>query len=165
MTAPRLHKLTALYLAVVYGVVGMTGGALHYLVGDWTGVWSSSQTVAAEKPQKPRKSKAVYHVHGPDFIPHLHQVEEPDQPEANETARNDDARKRPRLASPQSVHEPHACPLLSLVQTLKLSQIQNGTTCLGVTLRGSLTCEQEARREFQLVCSPFARGPPRAHLA
>ena len=63
MSTMRMHRLTAIYLVVLYGVVGITGESLHYLVVNPTAIWSS-----------PPSGEVVvyYHTHGPDYHGHFH---------------------------------------------------------------------------------------------
>ena len=63
MSATRLHTLTTIYLAALYGVVGLTGESLHILATDWKAIWSTTSSTETE---------GYYHAHFPDNHVHFH---------------------------------------------------------------------------------------------
>jgi hypothetical protein len=158
MPGTWLHRLTTVYLAALYGVVGLTGDSLHYLATNLTEIWTESDPV---------ETVVYYHVHGPDFYGHFHKhtahVHHAPATNAHRPARQ----SKPYIAvtSEQSTHQPHACPLLRLVSTLKLVQ---ACALAPSHLRDSIvtnSCQSDAFFAPQVVLDSYARGPPRVFFA
>jgi hypothetical protein len=159
MSATRLHKLTAVSFAVLYGVVGFTGETLHYLLTDPALLWSGSQSA---------ESVVYYHTHGPDYHGHFHRHSHDGHhhhSHAAGVAEADRSSDAIRITSEGSSHEPHACPLLVLVSTLKLGQ---GSICSSALILESLIApsrECDVVRAYDVASSSSARGPPNGCLA
>jgi hypothetical protein len=154
MSATRLHKLTAVLFAVLYGVVGFTGESLHYLLTDPTLLWSSAQST---------ESAVFYHTHGPDYHGHFHRhSHHGPHSHAVGTADHDAGQQTGAFAfkSDASSHEAHACPLLVLVSTLKLGQAGSCATTILLDSLVSPRCECYVVRQIDVSFDSFARGPP-----
>jgi hypothetical protein len=152
MSATRLHKLTAVTFAVLYGVVGVTGEGLHYLLTDPALLWSGSQSA---------ESVVYYHTHGPDYHGHFHRHTHDGH---HRHVAHDDDGGRPTdeiaITDERLSHEPHACPALVLVSTLKLA---HGGCCLAEIILDSFvsaTFHSSALRACEVARSFYPRGPP-----
>lgn len=143
MSWARLHSLTTIYLAVLYGVVGLTGESLHYLATDWKAVWASTS---------PTETEGYYHAHFPDHHVHFHR--HASHGHSHATSKNQLA-----ITSERPTHQAHACPLLSLTSTLKLSHAFCCTPSTTDTFAMPLF-ESAVVREFKVALSSCARGPP-----
>lgn len=162
MPAKRLKRLTTVYLAILYGVIGLTGGSLHYLATDWSGFWSGSD--AAE-------TVVYYHVHAPDNHGHFHRhTVDAHHHHHSHTKLAADRKavpsKEPAAKSTDGqAHQAHACPLLSLVSTLKLLHV--GDCSSPILPDAIVTRSHQAGLAFvpQLVFNLPARGPPCAFFA
>jgi hypothetical protein len=159
MFGPRLRSLTTLYLATVYGLVGLTGESLHYLAMGPVSTWSRSSAATI----------VYYHTHGPDFHGHFHRHTHHGHhshvPSDDLTHQDRAAQRSPAVAPEQSIHEPHACPLLTLVSTLKLGHAGPAARHFGAGLIITKTSE---RGVFHLHLAPLdslARGPPTGFAA
>ena len=159
MSATRLHRPTAILLAVLYGVVGLAGESLHYLLTDPALVWSSMPS---------GESGGYYHTHAPDYHGHFHRHEHHAHHEHHSHVAVRNTRQptdEPALTSDLSTHEPHACPLLAVVSTLKLG---HAGCCTAATIDDSLitpTFERGTARALAMALHPSARGPPGRSLA
>jgi hypothetical protein len=115
MSATRLHSLTAILLATLYGVVGLTGTSLHYLATDVMGVWTEARQVTAV---------GYYHVHGSShhrhFHHHEHRLASIHVAAISKSPKNDHAQEG-KLRAAHALPHLHECPLLTLVCKLKLS--------------------------------------------
>ena len=159
MSAPRLRSLTAIYLAVLYGVVGLTGESLHYLVADVNRLWSNSEN---------DETDGYYHVHGPDYHGHFHRHARHSHHARDTIAaahKNGRSNTGPSVSVQGPTHQPHACPILSLVTTLKLLQAFGCTP--SITLDSIITRSNEPRLMLVrgVVLNSYARGPPERSLA
>jgi hypothetical protein len=159
MSATRLHKLTALCFAVLYGLVGVTGESLHYLLTDPALLWPASQAA---------HSTAYYHTHGPDYHGHFHRHTH-DAHHAHhafvDERRAAGSHDELSLSDGESTHEPHACPSLALVSTLKIG---HSTLCAASVLLDSLVTQAYDRHDvwtFNVAIDFQARGPPSGSLA
>jgi hypothetical protein len=156
-----MRNVTAMYLAVLYGVVGVGGESLHYLAADPTVLWSGTPSGDV---------LVYYHTHGPDYHGHFHRQvnhHHDDHSHASPaTAQKPDASERSPAFAPEAItHEPHACPLLSLVSTLKLT---SADCCATVVILDALVAPifvHDWAAEFDAIFSQSARGPPSAFLA
>jgi hypothetical protein len=153
MSATRLHKLTAVFFAVLYGVVGFTGETLHYLATDPALLWSGSQ------------SGVYYHTHGPDYHGHFHRHTHDGHHHHSHVASVAERRAAQSpdeisLTSAESSHQPHACPLLTLVSTLKLSQAGCVPAAIILDALVAPSHEYEAVRAHKLALEAYPRGPP-----
>ncbi len=112
MSGRRLHSLTAVLLAVLYGAVGFTGDSIHYLVSDVSSLWATQPGAGG-----------YFHIHAPDFHGHYHRhIHHGAHSHHHVMHRTDDATDLGvELTCPSWTHEPHACPALALVSTLKMS--------------------------------------------
>jgi hypothetical protein len=158
MSLARLHSLTAIYLAVLYGAVGITGESLHYLVAD----------PAAFLPSSPSAVVVVYyHTHGPDHHGHFHRhFQRVDDSHVAATSHGFDGREKSAVISPEQVtHEDHACPLLSLVSRIKIGGVAYGATTVTFNTLITPNFERGSVAEFEAEFSSSARGPPDSSLA
>lgn len=162
MPAKRLKRLTTVYLATLYGVVGLTGGSLHYLASNWIDSWSSSDAV---------ETVVYYHVHAPDNHGHFHRhtVDAHHHHHSHKelvAERNAVQSKEPTAkSSDDQTHKPHACPLLSLVAKLKLLDAGDGSSPIVLDSIGTFTCEAGLLHVPDVVLNSPARGPPCAFSA
>ena len=160
MPAKRLQRLTTYYLAVLYGVVGLAGGSLHYLATDWEGFWSGSDSV---------ETVVYYHVHAPDHHGHFHRHTIHDHHHSHAKIAADRAKGQSKgpaaKSSDGSTHKPHDCALLSLVSTLKL--LHAGGCSSPIFLDSVVTPTYQAGLLFvpDVVLNSPARGPPCALFA
>jgi hypothetical protein len=162
MPAKRLQRLTTCYLAALYGVVGLTGGSLHYLATDWSGFWSRSDSVA---------TVVFYHVHAPDHHGHFHRhtVDAHHHHHAAAKIAADHRKREPKGPTAKSsdgeAHKPHDCALLSLVSTLKL--LDAGGRSSPIFLDSICAPTYQAGLLFvpDVVLNSPARGPPCDYLA
>jgi hypothetical protein len=159
MSGTRLHKLTTFYLAAMYGVVGLTGQSLHYWAVDPTSVWASSPAAA---------TVVYYHTHGPDYHGHFHRhTHDGDHSHAPHDATHQARRaeRTPGVAPQQSIHESHACPLLTLVSTLKLGHGGLAAPQIAPALLVSGTFQSGVFLTLSVTLCSFARGPPQGSCA
>ena len=159
MSLARLHNLTKIYLAVVYGVVGLSGESLHYLAANSTALWTNPPS---------GEEVVYYHTHGPDYHGHFHRhVHTADHsniaPAAGHESRTHE--HSAEFAPEQITHESHACPLLSLVSTLKLGSAGCCATVVHFKVLVTPTFERDCVSEFVVAFSSSARGPPGCSLA
>ena len=155
MPGTRLHRLTTIYLAALYGVIGLTGGSLHYLSSNVTGFWSKSSSV---------ESVVFYHVHGPDFQGHFHRFVMP----RHDSLATAEARQKVRHAkydTALALHQPHACPILTLVSTLKLGQGGCFATPILLDSLVTRTWQSDVICAFDVARYSYVRGPPRVFFA
>ena len=158
MSAKRLHTLATLYLAVVYGVVGFTGDSLHYLATDWSTFWGSASVTETD---------GYYHVHGPDYHVHFHRHGHSGHMHGGKeiAVKAGHAKHRLAIGNSSSSHRPHACPLLSLVASLRLCHTLCQTPPAFIDTFSKQLFERELARELRLALSSSARGPPMAEVA
>jgi hypothetical protein len=171
MSARRLHILTAVSLVALYGAIGATGTSLHYLLdSSWSFIGGISDDAGG-----------YYHVHAPDYHGHYHRhshghshshshVGSHSHSHAHSHGDVQQARPAARLdtislTTGENTHPEHACPLLTLVSTLKLSQLTYSDSSahhepIIATIRDS-TCIAA----FALTLNLCPRGPPAATLA
>jgi hypothetical protein len=158
MTASRLHRLTTVCLALLYGLVGVSGESLHYLVTDPAAIWSVAP---------PERTVVYYHTHGPDHHGHFHRhVHHGDHSHTSVPAARGEQEEERHLAftTEHITHEPHACPLLTLVSTLKLGNVGEPTILIIDTFE-TPNIEFNRFAESSLAFSWSARGPPGIYLA
>ncbi|MCA9230255.1 MAG: hypothetical protein KDA57_06365 [Planctomycetales bacterium] len=154
----RIYNLTAISLAVLYGVVGLTGEALHYSVQNWV----AQDLNSSSRQNEPGKVVGYFHAHHPDNHQHFHHHHDhshaTSQVEQSGVASVDS--KLPQLKSGKLLHSPHDCPLLTLVSQLRLGT--GGAALLGVALEShhSLLLESTLLPSFQTSGLVLARGPP-----
>jgi hypothetical protein len=161
MSATRWHKLTALLLTLLYGVVGLTGEVLHDLVTDPGWLWAVSQ---------PAESAGYYHWHGPDYHGHFHR-HAPGSDHRHDVAHHrhvaqngggtsgeEDATAF--VAWQERIHRPHACPVLTLVSTLALGHGGGCSAALILDVLVTPSREDGMVHPFEVALSFQARGPP-----
>jgi len=148
----RLKNLTAFTLAVLYGLVGLTGVSLHKLVDDFSLKALYSQDSG---------SVGYFHTHQPDNHPHFHHHHGDRQAESSiATAVDEKNQSATNLKGNDQFHSPHACPLLTLVSQLKVGQ--GGWVAIRIdsdSLQASAT-ESNLRPAFGVASLVRARGPP-----
>jgi hypothetical protein len=158
MPAKRLQRLTAVCFAVLYGVVGVTGASLHYLLTDPTLLWSSSAD----------GSVGYYHTHGPDYHGHFHRHAHHGHHSHDAHVAQRSAGQSPdetSLSSEESSHQPHACPLLTLVSTLNLTQAGGCAVLIVHNTPVARTFECDVIRVVNVAHKSFPRGPPSRVIA
>src|SRR3954447_6575609 len=114
MSVTRLHRLTTICLAVLYGVVGITGSSLYFLTTDVTG--DSSRSPADE-------TVVYFHTHGPGQEGHFHRHTVHRHLSGTTTDSHQKARQgkyETSITLMGTAHHPHSCAILTLVSTLKL---------------------------------------------
>ena len=159
----RFQSVTSHFLILFYGIVGLTGESLHYLLQE--GIPSLQQV--QELSEQTEHSHGYHHSHGPDYHVHYHAAHSSKRKisQAAKPCYPDDHRqsKDPfeiALQFPANAHTPHACPLLAIVANMKLG------------VGGQVSIEIDSK-PFEFVspvneiCSLFyaprynlARGPP-----
>jgi hypothetical protein len=158
MLSTWLHRLITIYLAALYSVAGFTGGSLHYLAQNLTGPSACSDG---------DRVVVYYHVHGPDYQGHFH-THIIHWHASNATANLQGTTLRERhdvaIGSEAITHHSHACPLLSLVSTLKLGH--GACYSNSILFDPLVTPVWESETGGALVAASFsyARGPPRGVL-
>jgi hypothetical protein len=160
MSANRLRTVTALALAALYGAVGITGESIHYLATDAWGVWANLRKVDAG---------GYYHVHAPDFHGHFHRHSHDghhshgghshDHAVASHSHESESLEAAFREAGAETHHE-HACPMLSLVSTLKLSHSSGCIATIILDAINAPVAELNRRVAFEPLRILCARGPP-----
>lgn len=150
----RLKKLTVVYLAVIYGLVGFTGESLHYLVEDISLIASSDPADV---------SGGYFHSHQPDYHVHFHHYHHHGENQTTAASSRDNSRTEPvggSLNTGEQFHHLHACPLLTIVSQLKLGQ--GGCVLAIVDFDESHVAvgERNTCRLLEAVFSSLARGPP-----
>lgn len=159
MSATRLHNLTAICFATLYGVVGLTGQSIHYLATDASVLWAHSAH---------DESGGYYHVHAPDFHGHYHRhTHHGSHSHAALAVNTEDGKAEQGVSvnSPGNTHQQHACPALALVSTLKLSH--SGTTFVSLILDSVIApfSEVDHISAFEVTLCHSPRGPPLGSLA
>lgn len=167
MSVKRLRCLTAVFLAALYGVVGSTGDSLHYLITDGWSLWTSASSAVS--------GRYCYHVHAPDYHGHFHRYPH-DGKHSHHAHSHDDRASHARhvadngnvttaISSPAITHEPHACPALTLVSTLKLSQIACGLSLFFLDAVNAPSSELRCIAAIEVARTLGPRGPPSRNLS
>jgi hypothetical protein len=160
MSARWLHNLTAIFLATLYGVIALSGESLHYLATEGWNLWSSERQV---------ESTVYFHVHGPDFHGHFHRHTHHGSHSHTATEdvakSNESTSRNVAFASLNWIHEPHACPILSLVFNLKLSHGGCCTTLIILDRVVAPTWEVKSIAAFETAPNFSPRGPPARAIA
>ena len=151
MSATRLKKRTAATFAVLYGLVGVTGEGLHYLLTD---------PLLFRATEHSHASGGYYHTHGPDYHGHFHRHTHDGH---HSHFASDDA-GRPtngtEITDDGSSHEPHGCPVLVLLSTLKLGHAGACATDIILDTLISATSHCGAVHAIDVSLSSYPRGPP-----
>jgi hypothetical protein len=157
----RLHSLIACLLALLYGLVGATGESLHYLVADL-------ELPGAEHSQD-GDDEGYWHSHKPDNHWHHHHGH------SHKSAVSSDVKAHKpgvkcdcldiALRSPVGAHSPHACPLLTVLSTLKLTHASQVVIPDGLNGCAEYLPKSEHCNPPLLVHHALARGPPSAPSA
>ncbi len=160
MPGTWLHRLTTIYLAALYGVVGLSGDSLHYLATNFTSFWSESASDSVE-------TVVYYHVHGPDYHGHFHRHTIHVHHSATAAVDRAAGQSKHQIAvtCEQSAHQPHSCPLLRLVSTLKL--VQAAGLAASHLLDSLVTSLWQADDLIasEVVLESYVRGPPAVFFA
>ncbi len=166
--------------------MGLAGQSLHYLVeGNFFEAnfvegngWAEKLGLVEAGGESTEivvheTSVGIHHCHGPDYHVHYHRVREP-QPKAAEPSRVppavvDRSVKRSvatgtTFQEPGQPHEPHACPLLGVVSTLKLGQGGLLTWSLEVSVNEIVESDPRQRPEQEFSRLNLARGPPSSRI-
>jgi hypothetical protein len=157
MSARRLHSVTAICLAVLYGVVGIAGESLHYLATASSAFWSANPASDATY---------YYHVHAPDNHGHFHShphrhhhhAHSHGAPVSRNAERTDN--QTASFAVATYAHEPHGCPALALVSHVKLSQSVAIVSLSAATTAIGWTRSVEQVFSLQPLTCACPRGPP-----
>lgn len=150
-----LQRLTVCWLAAVYGLVGLTGESLHYLVED----------LGTRGSLSPAASAGYFHCHGPDYHGHLHRNSQAtDSAQCGASAHNAEEAGRPdgKFRPQHNGHEPHACPLLAVVATLKLGHSATAAVFIASEKSSEFYCAPFSQWQFHATLCNYARGPPAA---
>ena len=154
MPVARLHRLTTICLAALYGVVGLTGSSLYYLITD----------VKRDSANSPSDETVVYfHTHGPGQEGHFHRHIVHRHPSGATTVGHHKSRRASydaAIAGQGPRHQPHSCAILTLVSTLKLSHAPFSTNSLILDSLVTPTWESGVVSSFDVVRYSYARGPP-----
>ncbi|QDU53827.1 hypothetical protein Pan181_00050 [Aeoliella mucimassa] len=160
MVRSRLVKTTALLLAMLHTMVGAAGESLHHWQLSLLATSHAAAHAADLHSTTHRHVEQYGHVHGPDFHWHLHthEVEETSQEHAPDVA-------GPAARATLTPHEPHACPALSLIASLKhsaaLPALVQPTNLNGQFLRVVVW----RPRALDAISACLPRGPPSNSLA
>lgn len=168
----RIHHFAACLLLALYGVVGVTGESLHYLV---------QATVRTDSAQVDHQT-TYYHHHSPDYHGHFHHHEHGRvhhhrgesvvghhgesavKPQRKVAQRNKPIRDG--LKQDVDSHSPHACPLLTISSTLKLGNAWALALIIETTSNRGIHRVWPQTILEQIAYSHPARGPPaRLHMA
>ncbi len=151
-----LQKSAACLLVISYLVVGLCGDSLQEAVSAW-------QRLSLRGEESQSVYVAHAHAHGPDFHYHTHhylvpRAEAPERRSAATSNQHPDG--NPSVAGQFGVHLPHACPLLQLVATLKLS-----VGDMSVAFLPSDLLQEGLPESFRVLpaaspCGQLPRGPP-----
>ena len=165
----RLHSLTSICLAVIYGLAGVTGESLHYLVQDLQAAFQSKSTPIAswQHVEGKRRPHGFFHIHAPDCQLHYHQGVVADQPQEGALAGSANAKPAGKpcqesLNSDREFHTQHACPLLTFVSTLKLGSGSATPVDFEPATSHASLCEISSLLISQSASCHLARGPPKA---
>jgi hypothetical protein len=154
MRATRPQSLIAVLLAVLYGLVGLTGESLHYLVTDPAALWASSSSA---------EPAGYFHTHAPDNHGHFHRHAHHGQHAhvAIVDVRHAGQAEQSAAVSPKRTsHKPHACPILTLVSTLKLGHADGSAIAIHFDNLITPTWQSAAFQTFRLAVYSHARAPP-----
>jgi hypothetical protein len=164
MSVTRLYSLTAVSLAALYGVLGFAGESLHYLATDVGNLWCSPTV----------ESGGYYHVHSPDYHGHFHRSSD-HVGHSHHAGRfhtrvvvKPEREKKYRTVSfttSQDAHPEHACPILTLVSTLKLSHVACCDALVGAELIVAVRRDIECVSAFTVTLNQRPRGPPARDIA
>jgi hypothetical protein len=157
MHPSRFYPLTALFLTVLYTVVGATGPALHYLCDA-----EHARSPAAESSVAHGKSAGYVHCHGPDC--HWHHHESPVAPDSDERSATASS-AFPAWSNPAALHSPHDCPLLAIVATLKLSRSYHSILSIEQCVQHAALAQHRTSVPTAMNLPQLPRGPPRATWA
>jgi hypothetical protein len=159
MPVTRLHRLTTICLAALYGVVGLTGSSLYYLTTDATG----------DSPNSPSDETVVYfHTHGPGQEGHFHRHTLHRHLSGATTVVHHRARQGKSdltIASEGNTHQAHSCAILTLVSTLKLGHAAFCSNSIILDSFVTLTWESGSISAIDVVRYSYARGPPSGSFA
>jgi hypothetical protein len=161
MPVTRLHSLTTICLAALYGVVGLTGSSLYYLTTDVPGTGESSSSPSDE-------TVVYFHTHGPGQEGHFHRHTVHRHLSGATTDVHHKGRQgkyEAAIALEGTTHQPHSCAILTLVSTLKLGHT---AFCANSIILDSLitpTWESGIISAFDVVRYSYARGPPSGSFA
>jgi hypothetical protein len=154
------RNLTALGLTMIYVIVGFLGESLHYVASGEHGF--SREPAGA-------KSSVYGHCHAPDFHFHFHrhvhegELAHPDgHGPTGRLADHPHERSIRALARP---HEPHACPLLALIGTLKSGFVRLAAGIVELPDFVQDVAHHPTCRALVRASASSARGPPPATLA
>jgi hypothetical protein len=154
----RLHSVIACLLALLYGLVGATGEARHYLVAEL-------ELPGAEHSQD-GSDEGYWHTHEPDHHWHHHHGHSHKVPAHQGTVNSKSCAKCDwggiALRAPLGAHTPHACPLLTVLSTLKLSHATKAVLPDGPSGCSEFLPRCEHCSPVLLVRHALARGPPAA---
>jgi hypothetical protein len=158
MPVTRLHRLTTICLAALYGVVGLTGASFYYLTTDATGDSSNSPT---------DETVVYFHTHGPGQEGHFHRhiVHRHLSGATTDVHKARQGKFEPTIASEGTTHQPHSCAILTLVSTLKLGYAAFCTNSIILDSLVTPTWESGTISAFDVVRYSYARGPPSGSFA
>ena len=153
----RLSSVTAILLAIVYGLVGLAGVSLHYLADSLTG----DLLIPVPLGSHSLGSGSYMHSHSPDHHIHFHrshhdhgksQGAERDQSTADE--------EKGMFNAPHESHSEHACPLLTILSTLEIGLGSGFSTTVDFEALHAVLPQSAICHAFELATCHLARGPP-----
>ncbi|QDS97092.1 hypothetical protein [Adhaeretor mobilis] len=161
MNRIKLQSATAIALSLLYLAIGLAGESLHYFVESaLVESGSSVSTGTAAEVLAGEASSGFYHFHGPDFHVHYHGPVKVAGSETSTATKKQQKESGATFQESGQQHQPHACPLLAVLATLKLGQGGLASWSLEVT-----ACHRVHGNAHELAARGFsqcylARGPP-----
>ena len=145
-------KSTAILLAALYGLVGLTGESLHYLSED-VGLAFRQLQIA--------DSGGYFHSHQPDNHVHFHHHHgEEETAKVNGYTESKSDQNTRKVKPSKQFHNPHGCPLLTIVSQLKLSQILGYFSVVIPKTSQFFLGNFDLCHTISRVSKYYARGPP-----
>jgi hypothetical protein len=137
----------------MYGLVGLTGGSLHYLAEDF-GQWLGGRSTGSA-------THITYHRHGSDNHWHFHSHAGVDSEESTRDTQSQQCGVRSKV----EWHTDHECPLLTVLSNLKMGFAPTFRIFAAPVDSVDAVVEPEANWTRPTDFDQFARGPPRSLVA
>jgi hypothetical protein len=151
----HLHILATYLLTALYGMVGVWGGSLHYLLTEPGASQPGSRHLAATIYYHHHDNAGHWHIH--------HDQAQPSSSPGTRSTVHSGARDEPYRVSPtpnRPLHHPHSCALLTTVSKLKLGHGSYPVRLARPCRSGVVYGELAVTVDFQIDGLPLARGPP-----
>ena len=155
----RLHILATYLLTALYGIVGVWGGSLHYLLTEPEARQSGSRYLAATVYYHHHDSAGHWHIHHD----HAQPSSSPGIRSTVHSGARDGAHDEPyrvSLTPNRPLHHLHSCVLLTTVSKLKLGHGSYPVRLARPCRSGVVYGELAVTVDFQIDGLSLARGPP-----